>query len=102
ITKCWVEEAAQVTKSSWEVLLPTIRREGSEIILTFNPELETDYTYQEFVVHPPEGAVVIPINWRDNPWFPQVLMDEMLRLKDRDFDAYLHVWEGHCKQILEG
>lgn len=99
---CWVEEAAQVTKSSWEVLIPTIRKSGSEIWITFNPELETDYTYQEFVVAPPKDATVINMNWRDNPWFEKEMMDELLRLKDRNFDDYLHVWEGHCKQILEG
>ncbi len=99
---CWVEEGALVSKSSWEVLIPTIRKEGSEIWVSFNPELETDYTYQEFVVKQRKDSILMPLNWRDNPWFPQVLMDEMLELKDRNYDDYLHVWEGHCKQILEG
>lgn len=98
----WVEEAANVTKNSWDVLIPTIRRPESEIWVTFNPELETDETYKRFVLNTPGIAKVVKVDWRDNPWFPEVLKLEMLELKARDHDAYLHVWEGHCKQALEG
>lgn len=99
---CWVEEANKVTKSSWEVLIPTIRKEGSEIWVSFNPELETDDTYVRFVLSPPKNAIVQKISWRDNPWFPLVLKQEMLDLRARDRDAYLHVWEGECRKSLEG
>lgn len=115
INRCWVEEAVKVTKTSWETLIPTIRANGSEIWASFNPELETDYTYQRFVTNPPgdvirrsEGfvettdAFVIKLNWRDNPWFPPVLRREMEDLKARDYDAYLNVWEGHCRIALDG
>jgi phage terminase large subunit len=67
----WVEEANLVTPTSWEKLIPTIRKENSEIWVTFNPELETDDTYQCFVVRPPAGAIVVKMTWRDNPWFPK-------------------------------
>jgi phage terminase large subunit len=99
---CWVEEANMVSKTSWEVLVPTIRKPNSEIWITFNPELETDETYQRFVVHPPDSAKVVKIGWQDNPWFPEVLRQEMEHLKKTDYDAYLNVWEGFCRQILEG
>jgi phage terminase large subunit len=99
---CWVEEAQTVSKSSWDVLLPTIRKDGSEIWITFNPELDTDETYKRFVVSPPSNAVVQKINWSDNPWFPQVLKDEKDDLKERDMDAYLNVWEGNTRQVLDG
>lgn len=99
---CWVEEAQTVSKSSWDVLLPTIRKDGSEIWITFNPELDTDETYKRFVVSPPSNAVVQKINWSDNPWFPQVLRDEKDDLKERDIDAYLNVWEGNTRQVLDG
>lgn len=99
---CWVEEANKVTKSSWEVLIPTIRKEQSEIWISFNPELESDDTYVRFVLNPPKNAIVQKISWRDNPWFPLVLKQEMLDLKSRDRDAYLHVWEGECRKSLEG
>lgn len=99
---CWVEEAQTVSKSSWDVLLPTIRKDGSEIWITFNPELDTDETYKRFVVSPPSNAVVQKINWSDNPWFPKVLRDEKDDLKERDMDAYLNVWEGNTRQVLDG
>jgi phage terminase large subunit len=98
----WVEEAQTVSKASWDVLIPTIRKEGSEIWVTFNPALETDETYQRFVANPPRNAIVEKIDWRDNPWFPSVLREEMEALRERDEDAWLNVWEGHCRRTLEG
>lgn len=100
----WVEEAVKVSRQSWGVLIPTIRREGSEIWMSFNPELETDYTYVRFVLEaePPPTMHVVKMTWRDNPWFPEVLRKEMERDKARDEDYYLNVWEGHCIQALEG
>lgn len=102
VDRCWVEEAKNVSKASWDVLIPTIRKAGSEIWVTFNPELETDETYKRFVVTPPHDCIVRKVNWRDNPWFPSVLKDEMETLKARDEDAYLHVWEGSCRLTLDG
>lgn len=99
---CWIEEAQTVSKESWKVLIPTIRKPGSEIWLTFNPDLETDETFKRFVKNPPPDCLSVEINWRDNPWFPDVLRVEMETLKERDFDEYLHVWEGKCRQALEG
>jgi phage terminase large subunit len=99
---CWVEEAQTVSKASWDTLIPTIRKEESEIWITFNPELEADETYQRFVAKPPPGAIVEKVNWSDNPWFPAVLRAEKDDLRTRDPDAYLTVWEGHCRQTLDG
>lgn len=99
---CWVEEAQTVSRHSWNTLIPTIRKEGSEIWITFNPELETDETYQRFVVRPPEHAVVQKINWSDNPWFPEVLALEKDALKSRDPSAYQTVWEGLCRLTVDG
>lgn len=99
---CWVEEAHAVSKSSWDILIPTIRKPGSEIWVSFNPELEDDNTYQRFVVNPPDNAIVKKVGYQDNPWFPDVLEEERLALKERDPDAYSHVWEGNCRQMLDG
>lgn len=99
---CWVEEAQTTSRLSWNILIPTIRKEGSEIWVTFNPELETDETYQRFVLHPPENSVVQKINWSDNPWFPETLMLEKDALKMRDQEAYNTVWEGICRQTVDG
>jgi phage terminase large subunit len=98
----WIEEAQTVSKASWQTLIPTIRKPGSEIWVSFNPELDTDETYTRFVRDPPPGAVVRKINHSDNPWFPDVLRDEMELLRERDHDAYLTVWEGHTRQVLDG
>lgn len=99
---CWVEEAQVVSKTSWEVLIPTIRKEGSEIWITFNPELESDETYRRFVLNPPSGSEVIEIGYQDNPWLPAVLRKEMEDLKAKDPDAWLHVWGGKCRATLSG
>lgn len=123
IDYCWVEEAAKVSRTSWGILIPTIRKVGSEIWLSFNPELETDYTYKRFVLSRQDDAkdlvsldgladmtgcwesshaVVMKMTWRDNPWFPEELRREMELDKQRDYDHYLNVWEGFCLQMLEG
>ncbi len=98
---CWVEEAQSVTKESWAILIPTIRKEGSEIWISFNPGEESDPTYQQFVVNPPPGALVQQVNWNDNPWFPKTLEDERLYLKSIDLEAYDHIWGGHCRSITD-
>ncbi len=102
INIAWIEEAEKVSKYSMGVLIPTIRASGSEIWLSFNPALEEDYIYQDFVVTPPSDSIVVKMNWRDNAWFPDVLKQEMEDLKKRDFAEYEHIWEGKPKQAIEG
>ena len=99
---CWVEEGQTVSRLSWNILIPTIRKSGSEIWVSFNPDLETDETYQRFVVKPPRDAVIIKINWSDNPWFPDTLRIEKDALKERDPKAYANVWEGMCRRTVDG
>lgn len=99
---CWVEEAQVVTKRSWDILLPTIRKPGSEIWVTFNPELDDDETYIRFVTDPPEGAWVQQVNWHDNPWFPQELERERQDMLRRDPVGYRTTWEGECRPAVEG
>lgn len=102
VDKCWVEEAVNVSKQSWDKLIPTIRKDGSEIIVSFNPELQTDETYKRFVVNPPSKAKVVKLNWADNPFFPETLRQEKDDLKAKSEDDYLHIYEGMCKQVVEG
>jgi phage terminase large subunit len=104
---CWVEEAEKVSNASWETLIPTIRKPGSEIWVSFNPHDANDPTYQRFVVNPPPSARVIEMNWRDNPWFPAELRAEMEYLYRVDPEAAAHVWGGQCRtmsnaQVLRG
>ncbi len=102
VDRAWVEEAQTVTKRSWEILIPTIRKPDSEVWVSFNPDLDTDETYLRYVVDPPQDAVIVNVNWHDNPWFPDVLRKEMEALRLRDPDAYENVWEGKCKSAVEG
>ena len=99
---CWVEEAGLTTAMSWDVLIPTIRKESSEIWVSFNPELDTDATYDRFVTNTPPNTIIEKVSWRDNPWFSDVLRAEMEYLKTKNYDAYLNVWEGHCRVMLDG
>lgn len=99
----WVEEAQSVSGKSWDVLIPTIRKPGSEIWITLNPQLESDETYQRFIAIPPPGAVVIEMNYTDNPWFPEVLEAERIHAqKTMKREKYAHIWEGKCMPAVEG
>ncbi len=128
----WVEEARNMSKTSINKLGPTIRGRhesdpagmggpfglGPEIWLTFNPELNDDEVYQRYVIkqklYAPEFlpnektgemeryAFVLKIGWQDNKWFPADMRRDMLLSKEADEDEWLHVWEGHTKQTLDG
>ncbi|MBO7411532.1 MAG: PBSX family phage terminase large subunit [Ottowia sp.] len=98
----WLEEAHSVSKRSWEVLIPTIRKEGSEIWMTLNPDLDTDYTYQTFIATPRDDVWRCHMNWRDNPWFPATLDAERRRCKVMNPDDYEHIWEGKPRRVAEG
>lgn len=107
IDYAWIEEAEKVSEESWEVLVPTIRKENSEIWVSFNPAQETDPTYQRFIINTPPDTILINVSWRDNPWFPEVLRKEKDYLASVDPDAYAHVWEGKTiqhsdSQVLSG
>lgn len=94
INFCWCEEAQSISEDSWQILIPTIRKEGSEIWITFNPDREEDATYQRFVKNTPPNSIIELVNYYDNPWFPDVLRKEMEYCKEVDFGKYEHVWLG--------
>lgn len=98
----WGEEAQTFSANSLTVLLPTIRAEGSELIFTLNPDLEEDPSYQMLVVNPPPDTVVTTVNYQANPYFPESLRKLMEDQKEKDYEKYLNVWEGQCKQAVEG
>lgn len=106
--RCWVEEAQAVSKKSWDILTPTIRKSGSEIWISFNPELDSDETYVRFVTSPPKDSNVVKIGYKDNPWKSEEQEEErleMLRQVEkgvRDVDDYNNIWEGHPKIVLDG
>lgn len=99
----WVEEGQTITNRSWKILIPTIRKEGSEIWVSYNPELETDETHQRFVINPPPDCVSVLVNYTDNPWFPEVLEKERQHAqKTLSKQEYEHIWEGKCLPAVEG
>lgn len=91
----WVEEAQSLSQRSLDLLRPTIRKEGSEIWFTWNPNEATD-PVDAFLRcdNPPPDSIVLQVNYSDNPWFPDVLKAEMEYDRARDFDKYSHVWLG--------
>lgn len=100
---CWCEEAQAITAKSWKTLIPTIRKDGSEIWVTYNPELESDETHQRFVVNPPPDCASVLLNWSDNKHFPATLDAERQHAKATMSAAeYANVWEGACMPAVVG
>lgn len=95
-----VEEANNVSLVSWDTLIFTIRKEGSEIWVTFNPELETDETFRRFITNPPEDAIVVHLTWRDNPWPSTVLSADREKMRAERPDDYNCIWEGRPRTTL--
>ena len=98
----WIEEAQTVSKRSYDILIPTIRKPGSEIWVTFNPYMDTDDTYRRFIINKPNDAVVVKMNYNDNPWFPDVLERERARCKANNPEDYDNIWEGATKAAADG
>lgn len=99
----WVEEAHAVSERSWSILTPTIRKLGSEIWISFNPELDTDPTWVRFVLNTPPDSIVIEMNWRDNPFFNETLEKERAHAeRTLPRDEYDNIWEGKCRPAVQG
>lgn len=98
---CWCEEAENIPEYSWDVLIPTIRKQGSEIWVSFNPFDELDNTYQRFIVSPPDNALVMKTSFRDNPWLSDEIVKEIESLKKNNYNKYLHIYEGECNADYE-
>jgi phage terminase large subunit len=105
-----VFEADAVSKDSWDKVLPTVRRDppfgpfdkGSEVWVEFNPELDSDETYKRFVISPPKGCLSVEMSYKDNPFFPEILRNQMIEMRDKDPDNYRTVWEGKTRKTLQG
>jgi len=100
--RCWIEESQTVSKKSWDILIPTIRKPDSEIWVSMNPNLDTDDTYVRFVINKPDDSLLLKINWSDNPWFPEVLDKERLHCKAHNPKDYDNIWEGKPKTVVDG
>ena len=90
----WIEEAHNLTESQWEVLEPTIRKEGSQVWIIFNPKLSTDFTYKRFVVNTPPNTAKRLINYTENPFLSETSRSIIEALKTSDYEAYQHIYLG--------
>lgn len=103
VDRVWVEEAALVTEQSWRVLIPTIRKEDSEVWISFNPQLDSDATYQRFVANPHPSSIICEMNYTDNPFFNEKQDADRKHDEETMREAdYRHIWEGRCKPAVEG
>jgi phage terminase large subunit len=90
----WIEEAQTLSEKSMNLLRPTIRNDNSELWFGWNPRYRTDPVDMFFRKTPPPEAVSVHVNWRDNPWFPEVLRKDMEHDRNVDADLAEHIWEG--------
>ncbi len=99
---CWIEEGQYVSAKAWELLDPTIRKEGSIMIITMNRDSEDSCLDRQFIQNtPPSNSIVTKVNYYDNPYDIPVLKQMALDCKISNMDVYLHVWEGELNNISE-
>ena len=107
-TKAWADEAETVPRESWDALFPTMRKAGSEIIISFNPREEEDPTWKDLVapyvdqmvdgIYEDEHTLIIECNWQHNPWFTEELRIEKDNMARTDPDRYMWIWEGKFRR----
>jgi phage terminase large subunit len=98
----WVEEAQSLSENSLKLLRPTLREADSELWFSWNPRSPKDPVDKLLrSADTPPGSIVIQSNYRDNPWFPDVLKKEMLWDRARDPDKYAHIWLGQYERNSE-
>lgn len=101
--RAWVEEAQTLSARSLELLRPTIRADGSELWFSWNPRRPTDpVDYMLRGPSIPSDAIVVQMNWNDNPLFPRVLEQERQDCLANDPDKYDHIWDGGYARVYEG
>lgn len=90
----FIEEAHDLMESQFEILDPTIRTENSEIWVVFNPNIDTDFIYQHFIVNPPSDTLVRKINYDENPFISETMIEIINDKKEKDFEEYKHIYLG--------
>lgn len=95
---CWIEEGQSITKKSWDILNPTIRKKGSQIWISMNRELENDPIWVALARNPDDKIVIKRVNYTDNIYCPPEMKYLAEKMKEDDYDGYLHVWEGEPVQ----
>lgn len=90
----WIEEAQTISKKSFDILLPTIRKKGSEIWISMNRELENDPVWVALGANPDENTFVKKVNFYDNPFCPKEMIELALKTKKTAPEDYQHIWLG--------
>lgn len=98
----WADEAETITDKTWDVVIPTLRQEDSELWVTWNPARKSSATDRRFRQNKSDRMKVAEINWRDNPKFPAILERQRVRWLENDPDSYDHVWEGGYSTTIKG
>lgn len=100
---CWIEEGHALTENGWDVIDPTIRKDGSEIWVSYNTRFKFDYIHKNFVVdRQPPDSWVKKTSYRDNPFLTDVLKKQLATMKEKNYEKYLNIWEGELKQLAQG
>lgn len=90
----WIEEAHNLREDQWQILEPTIRKQGSEIWIIFNPNLITDFVYKRFIINTPPNSIKQKINYLNNPFLSQTMLDIIEACKAEDEEDYQHIYLG--------
>lgn len=91
---CWIEEAHNLSEDQWEILNPTLRKQGSQFWLTFNPRLATDFVYRYFILNTPPRTIIRKINYTENPFISQTILAEIAACRAASEDDYRHIYRG--------
>jgi len=102
ILLCWADEAEPIIKDAWVKLIPTVREDGSEIWVTWNPERRDSETHLRFRKDATDDMRIVELNYKDNPKFPDVLDQERRRDFQKRPESYAHIWDGDFKTYVEG
>lgn len=89
---CWVEEAQTITEFSLDLLIPTFRKDDSELWFSWNPRLRTDAVEKLFQNR--DNSILVHANYTDNPFCPQIIIDEAEEMKAKDPEKYKHIFLG--------
>lgn len=91
---CWVEEGQKISKGSWDILDPTIRKVGSEIWVSMNREEENDPIWKAIASNPDERTFLCKVNYYDNPYCPEEMKYLAEKCKETSPEDYEHIWLG--------
>lgn len=94
IDVCWIEEAHSLTAKQWEILEPTVRKDHSQFWILFNPDLVSDFVYQNFVINTPPDTIKRHINYLENPFLSKTILKVIEAKKQKDHEDYEHVYLG--------